>query len=617
MRVEVFSACVCVLLLLVLPRAADGFSSGAGASACDSMIPQHGGLVAQTTTSPYNVTARNNGDRSITVILTAQEGIVGFKGFLLQARNAADARVGGFDNLPDGSQFLQCTDSQVKDAVTHSSAVEKRRLELTWNAPASFIGPITFRTTFVQSFMIFWTEVKSEAQQILSLSTLPPTTAQTLPPTTASPTSPLTTAPSTSPPTTAPPTSPLTTDPPTTAPPTSPLTTAPPNTAPPTSPLTTAPPTSPPTTDPPITAPPTSPLTTAPPTSPPTTDPPTSPLTTAPPTTAPPTSPLTTASPSSPLTTAPPTSPFTTTAPPTSPLTTAPPTSPLTTAPPTSPLTTAPPTSPLTTAPPTSPPSTDTLPSSSTTFPMSPPTTASTTTTPTLVPTTSQPTTDRPMSPPTSLMPSTENSTNVPPPTLPTTVPALTTAPITPPGTFTVAPPSTGYGIPPAKPNYGNNYFPSYGYGAPRSPDETYGASSLGHNYGVSAGDAFYNPPRFSEVNNAFNPPIRRDTVLSLPSHLEIDGLVPPPPHFRVSPLQFSMPDPDSKPRPYLIPRLPLLDEHSRRPFSSFMPSRELCGQTKRYPCRDEKILPSTIPLYGLADNMKTLSFFTVRHPPS
>ncbi|XP_051971099.1 putative ferric-chelate reductase 1 [Xyrauchen texanus] len=155
------------MLVLILLSACVGvvqsYKSGQVSGVCDSMTPRHSTHTAQTSTSPFTVTADKNiftDGEEITVTLSAPSTVV-FEGFMLQARKVGSSTpIGTFTVMPTGSQGLPCN-GVANRAVSHTSDNGKTSIQTKWKAPTSELGNIEFRATFAQKFETFWVGVKS------------------------------------------------------------------------------------------------------------------------------------------------------------------------------------------------------------------------------------------------------------------------------------------------------------------------------------------------------------------------------------------------------------------------------------------------------------------------
>ncbi|KAG8555938.1 hypothetical protein GDO81_017868 [Engystomops pustulosus] len=138
------------------------FSNGRVYKACETMTPEHGTSVPQTTDPPYSVSASSYSYRpedEITVTLQANPEIY-FDGFLLQARTTpGNEIVGHFIVTNPKSQALTCG-SNVNSTVTQTDSSKKSNISALWVAPAS-VGKVIFKATILQSKPIFWVGVES------------------------------------------------------------------------------------------------------------------------------------------------------------------------------------------------------------------------------------------------------------------------------------------------------------------------------------------------------------------------------------------------------------------------------------------------------------------------
>ncbi|XP_066547876.1 putative ferric-chelate reductase 1 [Amia ocellicauda] len=143
-----------------------GYPNGAVTAACTDMKPIHQSFTAQSSTSPFRITASKStyspGDE---ITVTLQTSSVPFEGFLLQARTIGGvSAVGLFTplNLTE-SQGLSCN-GVANSAVSHTSDSQKTELHANWTAPRNVnLGNITFSATFVQNLSIFWLNVRSDS----------------------------------------------------------------------------------------------------------------------------------------------------------------------------------------------------------------------------------------------------------------------------------------------------------------------------------------------------------------------------------------------------------------------------------------------------------------------
>ncbi|XP_066451091.1 putative ferric-chelate reductase 1 [Eleutherodactylus coqui] len=158
MKVYVFG----FLILGFLASHISTHSNGLVHKACDTMMPEHGTTVPQTTEPPYRVSASSYSYRpadKITVTLQANPGTY-FEGFLLQARSLpGNEIVGHFIVTDPKSQNLICGEN-VNSTVTHTDSSKKSIISTIWVAPAS-VSSVIFKATIVESKHTFWVGVAS------------------------------------------------------------------------------------------------------------------------------------------------------------------------------------------------------------------------------------------------------------------------------------------------------------------------------------------------------------------------------------------------------------------------------------------------------------------------
>ncbi|XP_025109625.1 putative ferric-chelate reductase 1 homolog [Pomacea canaliculata] len=172
---------VVLLLLGSIPQCVWAYSSGAPDRqlVCAQLTPSgHTPSTTQTTPSPYRISVSSltytpNGS-NITVTLESPCGAgTTFKGYLLKVDyaelNHTNSSLGSF-NTPAGSKSI-CEGN----GRTHDSSTEKQSIQFLWTPPATSVGTIVFRATFVQSYSTFWVDVHSDLIYETSKTTPPPT----------------------------------------------------------------------------------------------------------------------------------------------------------------------------------------------------------------------------------------------------------------------------------------------------------------------------------------------------------------------------------------------------------------------------------------------------------
>ncbi|KAJ3611141.1 hypothetical protein NHX12_021157 [Muraenolepis orangiensis] len=101
------------------------------------------------------------GYSNVTLQVSSSHGSSSFRGFLLEARDAADPRtaLGSFSLLqPDGSQLLNCGGTQ-GSGVSHRNGSKKARVQAVWECPLNPPQRVQFFATVVQKYKLFWVQI--------------------------------------------------------------------------------------------------------------------------------------------------------------------------------------------------------------------------------------------------------------------------------------------------------------------------------------------------------------------------------------------------------------------------------------------------------------------------
>ncbi|XP_052262261.1 putative defense protein 1 [Dreissena polymorpha] len=145
-----------VVALMVLTSPVSGYSGGAPASACATMIPGHGGT-AHTSVAPFSLTVSSviSGCviNSIAVTLAGTGG-TNFRGFLCQARSAmdSDTTVG---TLADDDTTVAFTNNCGAGSITHSEGSDKGSANFKWT-PSRETSNVHIVCTVIQTTSIYW-----------------------------------------------------------------------------------------------------------------------------------------------------------------------------------------------------------------------------------------------------------------------------------------------------------------------------------------------------------------------------------------------------------------------------------------------------------------------------
>ncbi|XP_017558345.1 putative defense protein 3 [Pygocentrus nattereri] len=137
-----------------------GFPTGAPASVCESMKPQHSGVQPQPNQPPYIIETSNSTFQSgqpLTVIIKGPD----YAGVLLEARSGSSTNaLGSWGSPPAHTKHLGCSGNS-HGAITHSNTNMKNNLTVyTWMPPETS-DSIYFMATVAKGQTVYWLNVKS------------------------------------------------------------------------------------------------------------------------------------------------------------------------------------------------------------------------------------------------------------------------------------------------------------------------------------------------------------------------------------------------------------------------------------------------------------------------
>ncbi|CAL8094434.1 unnamed protein product [Orchesella dallaii] len=165
--------CSNIVLFLVVILAVDNVSSFSVSvppvkSVCRSMQPGHDKYKPQTIDSPFSVSTDISEVQggSVVEVLLQGSGNKTFKGYYLQARDSNDSPIGMF-NSNTLAKVHSCGGIRA-NAAHHANSEEKNRIAVSWMAPKRYSGEITFTATFVENYVVFWTQVKAQTIKVVS-----------------------------------------------------------------------------------------------------------------------------------------------------------------------------------------------------------------------------------------------------------------------------------------------------------------------------------------------------------------------------------------------------------------------------------------------------------------
>lgn len=125
------------------------FSTGAGTTACGTLMPSHGGILPQQTLPPVTITrsAENvQQGQTLTLTITSNDANFSFRGFIVQARTLAnEPEVVGRFIITDGMRAVNCQTLPATSVATHTSNNDKTSVTLQWQAYTNSLGLINFQ----------------------------------------------------------------------------------------------------------------------------------------------------------------------------------------------------------------------------------------------------------------------------------------------------------------------------------------------------------------------------------------------------------------------------------------------------------------------------------------
>jgi hypothetical protein len=168
-------AVLVVLFVSVTLVTVHGRPNGAPADACDSLTPGHGDSSQENSSFQINMDQFENpfasGEyfytpgRTYTIRLENPINDNIFRGFFVQCRSTlGDMRVGAFGVINSmDSQLGPCT--RQNSSITHTNNDDKAFMMMNWTAPVAGTGPIEFAYAVVQTFSVYWANVRGPQLQ--------------------------------------------------------------------------------------------------------------------------------------------------------------------------------------------------------------------------------------------------------------------------------------------------------------------------------------------------------------------------------------------------------------------------------------------------------------------
>ncbi|XP_055959373.1 putative defense protein 3 [Patella vulgata] len=138
------------------------YGDGAPLKACVNLMPQHHGIDAQPPNSPYTIMVSSTTYHPSQQIKVAITGGGNHRGLLVQARTSNSITpVGTFFSPSANTKTTKC--NATADSWTHSSDAEKNSSTVTWTAPSTDMGQITFKATIAKDKNHYWLNHESAA----------------------------------------------------------------------------------------------------------------------------------------------------------------------------------------------------------------------------------------------------------------------------------------------------------------------------------------------------------------------------------------------------------------------------------------------------------------------
>ncbi|KAH3870752.1 putative ferric-chelate reductase 1 isoform X2 [Dreissena polymorpha] len=158
------------VLVFTLLTGVMGYSSIPPSTSCSSMTPEHSPS-AQTTANPYQLVISKNTYSpcdQIQVTLQGLEASTQFRGFMIQARSAADSST--YTTYGSFATATGVGNPCERASATHANTgkVDKSSINLNWTAPNSDVGNIVFVYTVVQNYATYWVKQQSSTLTYLA-----------------------------------------------------------------------------------------------------------------------------------------------------------------------------------------------------------------------------------------------------------------------------------------------------------------------------------------------------------------------------------------------------------------------------------------------------------------
>lgn len=147
---------------------------GAPTTVCNSMMPIHRNIPAQSTPTLYTLEPSiNQIEQGETLFLQirSKSPEPAFTGFMVHARTVPTNEVVGVFTLDQGNaklvKLITCDQESANDTATHADPGPKNNLNIQWTAPQNFEGRVIFNATVAQGFDKFWVGMQSPIIEVV------------------------------------------------------------------------------------------------------------------------------------------------------------------------------------------------------------------------------------------------------------------------------------------------------------------------------------------------------------------------------------------------------------------------------------------------------------------
>ncbi|KAL7042708.1 hypothetical protein ACKWTF_001253 [Chironomus riparius] len=163
----IYIASFCILYVVSSP-------GGAPLTACDTMMPIHGGFQDQLGDLPVNVIIESIiiSGQLISIRIEGTDILQSFGGFLIQAISENEELIGTF-HLSENVRVINCRNISGSSA-THTGSAQKTAVDIIWEAPITTeLIVFNFFITIAGTFQTFWAKRRTSLQFVIPPSLVP------------------------------------------------------------------------------------------------------------------------------------------------------------------------------------------------------------------------------------------------------------------------------------------------------------------------------------------------------------------------------------------------------------------------------------------------------------